>query len=128
MKILLVDDSDFSLSLTQELISDVREMDDINFILAKDGAEAVRIFEKSASGEIAAILMDVVMPEKTGLAALREIRSMEHKDAATVPIVIVSALSESNCVDEEDKDLITDYIQKPLSMEKLQKTLSRILK
>ena len=64
MNILLVDDSDFSLSLTKELILGTKIKEDINFILAKDGEEAVRIFEESKSGEISVIFMDVVMPEK----------------------------------------------------------------
>ena len=127
MNILLVDDSDFSLSLTKELILGTKIKEDINFILAKDGEEAVRIFEESKSGEISVIFMDVVMPEKSGLTALKESRSMEHEDAATIPIVIVSALAESNCVDETNKGLITDYIQKPLSVAKFQDSFLKIL-
>ena len=125
MNILLVDDSDFSLSLTKELILGTKIKEDINFILAKDGEEAVRIFEESKSGEISVIFMDVVMPEKSGLTALKEIRSMEHE--AIVPIVIVSALAESNCMDETNKGLITDYIQKPLSVAKFQDSFLKIL-
>lgn len=118
MNILLVDDSDFSLSLTKELIIQATDDSDICFLLAKDGDEAVHIFSNSKTGEIDVIFMDVVMPQKTGVTALHEIRAMDRPDSSTVPIVIVSALVESSCINQTDKKLITDYIQKPLSMEK----------
>lgn len=118
MNILLVDDSDFSLSLTKELIIQATDDSDICFLLAKDGDDAVHIFRDSQIGEIDVIFMDVIMPEKNGVTALHEIRTMDRPDSLTVPIVIVSALVESSCINQTDKKLITDYIQKPLSKEK----------
>ena len=63
------------------------------------------------------------MQEKSGLTALREIRTVDREDAATVPIIIVSALSEDNCAEVEDRKLISSYIQKPLSVDKLRNAL-----
>ena len=126
MKFLLVDDSDFSLSMTQVLICRALDNENIDFILAKDGVEAIKIFANSEVGEISAIFMDIVMREKTGLIALREIRSMERSDATTVPSVIVSALSEDNSVEgTEDKKWITDYIQKPIGVAKFKNTFAK---
>lgn len=126
-KFLLVDDNDFSLSLTKELIGEACENREISFVLAKDGMEAVDIFANSKADEFSAIFMDIVMPEKTGVTVLHEIRSMQRSDAKVVPIVIVSALSEENSMEGlEDRELITDYIQKPLTVEKFKNTLAKI--
>lgn len=73
--------------------------------------------------------MDIIMPEKNGIAILHEIRSMERSDAKSIPIVIVSALAEdSGIIGAEEKELITGYIQKPLSVEKFKNTLEKIKK
>lgn len=127
MKYLLVDDNPFSLSLTEELLSQACGDKDVEFVLIDNGDEALRIFNESKPGEFAAIFMDIVMPKKTGIMILHEIRSMERSDAKSVPIIVVSALSEDNeIIGPEERMLITDYIQKPLSVEKFQKTLQKI--
>lgn len=125
-KYLLVDDNDFSLSLTEDLVRQASESTDIDFVLVNDSKEAVRIFEASKPKEFSAIFMDVIMPEKTGIMILREIRSMERNDAKSVPIVIMSALSEdSGIIGAGERELITDYVQKPLSAEKISNALKK---
>lgn len=126
-KYLLIDDNDFSLQLADQILGEASEDKDINIVLAKDGQEAVNIFEASQPEEFDAIFMDIVMPEKTGVIILEEMRSMNRSDAKTVPIVIVSALSENNAFpDSQKRALITDYIQKPLSVDKFKTTLDKI--
>ena len=113
--------------MTEELLTQACGDKDVEFVLIDNGDEALRIFNESKPGEFAAIFMDIVMPKKTGIMILHEIRSMERSDAKSVPIIIVSALSEDNeIIGPEERVLITDYIQKPLSVEKFQKTLQKI--
>ncbi|MBQ5593460.1 MAG: hypothetical protein IIU76_02635 [Bacteroidales bacterium] len=51
---------------------------------------------------------------------------MERSDAKSIPIVIVSALAEdSGIIGAEEKELITGYIQKPLSVEKFENALNK---
>lgn len=126
-KYLLVDDNNFSLSLIEELINQMSDDKDISFVLVNDAKEAVKVFGESKPEEFSAIFLDIVMPEKSGLVILREIRAMERSDAKKVPIIIVSALAESNSIsDPKDKELITDYVQKPLSVEKIRNALERL--
>lgn len=52
--------------------------------------------------------------------------AMERSDAKSIPIVIVSALAEdSGIIGAEEKELITGYIQKPLSVEKFENALNK---
>lgn len=125
-KYLLVDDNDFSLMLTEELIRQASDDQDIQIVPMNDGKEAVAVFEQSKQNEFSAIFIDIIMPEKTGIMILHEIRSMERSDAKSVPIVIASTLSKDNGLGPDEEALITDYIQKPLSVEKFEKTLSNI--
>lgn len=49
------------------------------------------LFERSAPGEYAAILMDIQMPIMDGLDAARTIRALPREDAASIPIFALSA-------------------------------------
>ena len=63
----------------------------IETVCAENGSEACRIFAASAPGEIDAVLMDIRMPVMNGYDAARAIRAMDRPDAASVPIVAMSA-------------------------------------
>lgn len=126
-KYMLVDDNSFSLSFTEELLSQVFQDEEVEFVQVDNGDEAVKQFAESAPGEFAAIFMDIIMPGKTGLVILREMRSLEREDAKTVPVIMVSALAEdNNAIQPEERAMITDFIQKPLSVEKFQNALRKI--
>ncbi len=58
--------------------------------IAKDGREAVEMFEKSDPGEYDMILMDVQMPVMNGYQATREIRKGNHPCGKTVPIIAMT--------------------------------------
>lgn len=82
--------------------------------LACDGVEAVGRFKDSAPSYFDAILMDVRMPVMDGLEATRRIRSMERSDAATVPIIAITANAYADDVRECLEAGMDDHIAKPV--------------
>ncbi len=66
-------------------------------IRADDGPVVVEMFEKSAPNYYDAILMDIQMPTYNGWEAARRIRALDRPDAATIPII---ALSANNYVED----------------------------
>ena len=58
---------------------------------AWDGSEALKVFRASEPFSFDAILMDMRMPVMDGCVATSAIRALDRPDAATVPIVAVTA-------------------------------------
>ncbi len=92
---------------------------------ASNGIAAVDIFKTSKPFSIDAILMDVRMPVMDGLEATRAIRALKRYDAATVPIIAMTA----DAFTEESKRTIdagmNAHLSKPLEPELLYSTLAK---
>ena len=72
--------------------------------------------------------MDVMMPEMNGYEATRAIRSSNHPQAQTIPII---AMTANVFVDDVQKALnagMNSHIVKPLEIEDMKKTLSAFVK
>lgn len=87
MKVLIVDDSTFS----AELIKFIIEKENVEYLHAYSGNDAVTMFEKSEVGEINIILMDIVMEDGYGNEAADKIRQLDRADASTVKIYATTA-------------------------------------
>jgi two-component system, OmpR family, alkaline phosphatase synthesis response regulator PhoP len=86
-----------------------------------DGAAALQVF---ASGGIDLVLLDIMMPEKSGFDVCREIR----KHNTRVPIIMLTAKGE-----EIDKVLglelgADDYITKPFGLHELRARIAAVLR
>lgn len=92
---------------------------------ASNGCAAVDIFKGSKPFSIDAILMDVRMPLMDGLEATKVIRALKRYDAATVPIIAMTA----DAFTEESKRTIdagmNAHLSKPLQPELLYSTLAK---
>ena len=86
---------------------------------AENGAEAVQLFKESPKGTFDVILMDIMMPIMDGLEATRKIRALDRIDAASIPIIALTA----NAFYEDIKKCIeagmNDHLSKPLDIEKV---------
>lgn len=108
MKILLAED-------TEELNKAVRQvlkMQGYETDYVYDGAEAV---EKAASGTYDCMIFDIMMPQKDGITALKEIRAAGD----VTPVILLTAKSE---VDDRVEGLdagADDYLTKPFAMKEL---------
>lgn len=96
---------------------------------ARDGAEAVRIFRESESGHFDAVLMDAMMPVMDGYAATRAIRDLapERSDAATVPIIALTANAYANDVQECLDAGMNAHVSKPFNIDDLAHVLAEHL-
>lgn len=95
-------------------LSSVLEPLGVTLEIARNGQEAV---DRLAEREVDLVLMDIMMPEKDGLAAMREIRAQRHLQ--DLPII---ALTAKAMPDDRERCLqagADDYIAKPIDVDKL---------
>ena len=90
--------------------------------LAQDGDEVLSCLQSSRS-DIAAVLLDIMMPNRDGLETLREIRSFDTH----LPIIMVSGASSTLNAVAAMKSGATDFLCKPVTHEDLRKALTRAL-
>lgn len=95
-------------------LSSVLEPLGVTLEIARNGQEAV---DRLTEREVDLVLMDIMMPEKDGLAAMREIRAQRHLQ--DLPII---ALTAKAMPDDRERCLqagANDYIAKPIDVDKL---------
>ncbi len=81
-------------------------------ILAKDGEEGLRIFEK---GGIDLVLSDYMMPKKNGIELIRAIRKRDK----SIPVILVTAMKESEILKEALNINTTHFLNKPIEKQTL---------
>ncbi len=85
---------------------------------ASGGQQAI---EMLAGGSFDAVLLDVVMPEVSGLEVLKNYRAQ----GGNAPVVVLSALSGADDAVRAMKLGATDYLAKPFSNQELEEVLAR---
>jgi DNA-binding response OmpR family regulator len=109
-KILVVDDSKTALFMVLTILKKER----YTLVTANDGQQAV---EMAAVERPDLILMDVVMPRKTGFEACRELKQSEA--TKTIPIILVTTRGEGPNVETGYESGCNDYITKPVNAQEL---------
>jgi len=118
IKVLICDDS----VLVRKKMSDILKSVGIHDITeAKDGIQAVEFF-KSKMPDIT--FMDIVMPEKTGLEALEEIRAFNPN----AKVVMASTIGTQSNLSAAIKAGAFDFLQKPVSDEDIYKIINTFTK
>lgn len=117
-KILIVEDNDLNLKLFRDLL----EAHGYETVETKDGMEAIRL---AGSLRPDLILMDIQLPEVSGLDVTRQIKADDAIKA--IPIIAVTAFAMK---DDEQKILQAGceaYISKPISIVPFIQTVKRFL-
>ncbi len=96
--------------------------------VTENGREAVDVFAAAEPGTYDAILMDVQMPVMNGYDATREIRASDHSDAASIPIIAMTANAFAEDVKNALDAGMNDHIAKPIDIEIIKKILGNYLK
>jgi DNA-binding response OmpR family regulator len=109
-KILVVDDSKTALFMVLTILKKER----YTLVTANDGQQAV---DMASVERPDLILMDVVMPRKTGFEACRELKQRE--DTKRIPIILVTTRGEGPNVETGYESGCNDYITKPVNAQEL---------
>jgi diguanylate cyclase (GGDEF)-like protein len=104
-KILIVDDIPVSIKVLGELLKE-----DYEILVATSGRKAIEIALKNQPD---LILMDVVMPDMDGLETCRQLK--ESVQTADIPVIFLTAMSESTDVIKGFEAGGQDYIVKPFN-------------
>ena len=109
-KILVVDDSRTALFMVTTILRKER----YELVTANDGEQAL---EMAAAERPDLILMDVIMPRKTGFEACRELKRRE--DTKGIPVILVTTRGEGENVEAGFQSGCNDYVTKPINAQEL---------
>jgi DNA-binding response OmpR family regulator len=104
--ILVVDDNQD----IRELIVHILSADGFHVYAAIDGANALAILN---SNSVDLVLLDVMMPEMSGLEVLKEIRTGSNKKIREIPVMMITAKSSTDDVDQALAIGANSYLVKP---------------
>lgn len=122
LRVLLVEDNDLNAEIAQFTLSRAGAV----VTHAKDGESAVEAFAASAPHEYDVVLMDIMMPGIDGLEATRRIRALDREDAATTPIIAVSANAFADDRRLSREAGMNAHLSKPVSSQELVEALAHI--
>jgi DNA-binding response OmpR family regulator len=108
IKVLYVEDELFLGKIVKETL----ETRGFDVIMESDGADVVRTFEDEQPD---ICILDVMLPNKSGFEIAEEIRKLNDD----VPIIFLTAKTQTDDVVQGFKIGANDYIRKPFSMEEL---------
>ncbi len=94
----------------------------------ENGQIGIDLFVKSPIGYYDAILMDIRMPLVNGIQAVSILRSLEREDAASIPIIAMSANSFPEDISLSLEVGMDVHLSKPVDTLELYDTLEKVLK
>lgn len=121
MRVLLVEDTPLNMEIAKFML----EEEGIEVTTAENGQTAVNIFNNSPEKVFDAVLMDVKMPVMDGLAATKSIRALPRIDAATIPIVAMTANAYDEDIRRTAEAGMNAHLTKPVNQDELLETLGR---
>lgn len=122
LRVLLVEDNDLNAEIAQFTLSRAGAV----VTHARDGESAVEMFAASVPHEYDVVLMDIMMPGIDGLEATRQIRALDREDAATTPIIAVSANAFADDRRLSREAGMDAHLSKPVSSQELIEALAHI--
>jgi two-component system sensor histidine kinase EvgS len=122
-KILLAEDNLINMEIALRILRGFG----LEITSARNGQEAVNLFQASAPGTFQVVLLDIQMPVLNGYAASAQIRALPRPDAATVPIIALTADVFADAVQKSRDAGMVDHVPKPIDRQVLYTTLSKYL-
>jgi nitrogen regulation protein NR(I) len=115
--VLVVDDDRSVLRLIQNAFKDDADIQLVTAGSAKEGFDLL----KSSSPDV--VLLDVMLPDMSGLDAYREVRAIDKK----LPVIFITVGGTSDMVIEAMKLGAFDYLLKPLDLQRVREVVGQAL-
>ncbi len=120
MHVLLAEDQPINADIAKAILEDAGCTVD----WGEDGVAARKLFAESEPGYFDAILMDLRMPHMDGIEATKAIRAMNRNDAASVPIIALSADAFAEDAQRCRDAGMNDHLAKPIDVKELTRLLA----
>ncbi|MDE7398901.1 MAG: response regulator [Oscillospiraceae bacterium] len=122
-RILLVEDNELNCEIATALLTEV------DFLVehADNGKTAVDMVKNSEPGYYNVVLMDVQMPVMNGYEATRQIRALDNKHLAQIPILAMTANAFEEDKQEALRSGMNGHLAKPINIGNLLETLDKII-
>ncbi|MFG6332877.1 MAG: response regulator [Lachnospiraceae bacterium] len=119
-RILLVEDNELNQEIAMELIGETGATVEC----ASDGRQGLRRFADMPEGYYDLILMDIQMPVMNGFEATRAIRKLPRADAASIPILALSANASPEDIAASRESGMNGHLAKPLDIPQLMQQMN----
>ena len=123
MRMLVAEDNDINAEILEELLS----MEGASCDRTVNGQDAVERFRHTPPAFYDAVLLDIQMPVMNGYEAARAIRALDRSDAATIPIVAMTANAFAEDVQKAMEAGMSAHISKPIDMDVLRDALLKLI-
>ena len=117
-KILIIEDD----TIVRENTAEILQLANYEVLTAENGREGINEFRKHHR-KIAAVLLDMTMPQLGGIDAMREMRKID----SSVPIILVSGYSEVTIESLASGEQPDAFVQKPFRVKSLKKCLYGVI-
>ena len=122
LRFLVAEDNTINADVLKELL----EVEGARCEIAGNGKAALAMFSNSRPGYYDMILMDIRMPLMDGYAATEAIRGLPREDAASVPILAMTADTMEEDVERSFACGMDAHIPKPLNIKVLNQTVQKL--
>ena len=122
-RILLAEDNDLNAEIALFILRNMG----LEVERVEDGAQCVSTLEQQPAGTYDLIFMDVQMPKMDGYTAAQNIRALDDKEKAAIPIV---AMTANAFAEDRERALaagMNGHIAKPIDVKKLEQVLVKLL-
>ena len=123
LRVMVVEDSSVSQLIAKEML----ETQGATVTLCDSGNEAIEKFKNSITGTYDIIFMDINMPGMDGYEATEAIRSSDHPQAKSVPIIAMTAEALPDDIQMALKVGMNAHVSKPINDEKIVSAIKRVL-
>ncbi len=98
-----------------------------NIVTAGNAEEALFYIFKDPALDIQLALVDLVLPNASGLALIRKVRSAKALRRKTLPMVVLTGRTDTDTYKAAARRGIQGYLMKPISPDLLVKTVNDVL-